>query len=55
MGGAETGDEEGTDEEKEGDRHPPHVRSPPTFQLWLRLRLLHFFLAVVEVDMIIQN
>jgi len=24
-------------EEKEGDRYPPHVRSPPTFQPWLRL------------------
>ena len=37
MGGAITGDGEGTKEEKEGDRHPPHVRSPPTFQPWLCL------------------
>jgi len=34
MGEAITGD---GDEEKEGDWHPPHVRAPPTFQLWLRL------------------
>ena len=30
MGGAITGDEKRTQEEKEGDRHPPHVKSPPT-------------------------
>jgi len=29
VGGAITGDGEGTEEEKEGDRHPPNVRSPP--------------------------
>ena len=37
MGGAITGDEEGTEVEKEGDRHPPDVISPPTFQPRLRL------------------
>ena len=25
------------EEEKEWDRYPAHVRSPPTFQPWLRL------------------
>jgi len=39
MGGAITGDEEGTGVEKEGDRHPPDVTSPPTFQPRLRLWL----------------
>ena len=39
MGGAITGGEEGTDVEKEGDRHPPDVISPPTFQPRLRLWL----------------
>jgi len=34
MGGAITGDGKGAEEEKEGNRHPPHVRSPPTCQLW---------------------
>ena len=34
--GWSTGDGEGRDEEMEGDRHPPHVRSNPTFQRWLR-------------------
>jgi len=29
MGGAITGDWEWMDTEMEGDRHPPHVRSPP--------------------------
>ena len=24
---------------KDGDWYPPHVRSPPTFQPWLRLRM----------------
>jgi len=24
-------------ERKKGDRHPPDIRSPPTFQRWLRL------------------
>ena len=28
-----------TEEEKKGDRYPSNVRSPPTFQPWLRLRL----------------
>ena len=28
MGGATVGDGEGREEEKEGDRHPPQVRSP---------------------------
>ena len=37
MGAATTGDGEGTGEEKELDWHPPHVRSSPTFQSWLRL------------------
>jgi len=37
MGGAVTGDAEGMGEVKEGDRHPPHVRTPPTFQPWLNL------------------
>ena len=27
------GDGEGTDAEKEGDRHPPHLRSPPNFSV----------------------
>jgi len=30
LGEAIRGDGKGTDEEKEG--HPPHARSPPTFQ-----------------------
>ena len=30
--GAKTGDGEGTEEVKVGERLPPHVRSPPTFQ-----------------------
>ena len=40
MAGAITGDGEGTGEKEEGDRQvrPLHVGSPPTFQLWLRLR-----------------
>jgi len=25
------GDGEGTEEETEGDQHPPHLRSPPNF------------------------
>jgi len=33
--------EEGMEEEKKGDRHPPHsphtMKSPPTFQPWLRV------------------
>jgi len=38
VGGATTGlDGKGTDEEKEEDRHPPHVRSAPTFQPRLRI------------------
>ena len=36
MGGAIRGDGKKAEEEKEEDRHPPHVRSPPTFQPWLR-------------------
>jgi len=28
------GDGKGTEDEKEGDRHLPHARSPPTFQPW---------------------
>jgi len=32
-----TGDRDGTEEEKEGDRCPPNLTSPPTFQSWLRL------------------
>jgi len=28
MGGAMTGDGEGTEGKNEGDQHPPHVRSP---------------------------
>jgi len=35
--GAITGDGEGIEQEMEGDRHPPHVRSPPTFQPWWHL------------------
>ena len=38
MGGAITGDGEGTEEEKERDPRSPHVRSLPTLQPWLRLR-----------------
>jgi len=34
MGGAITGDGKGAEEEKEGNRHTSHVRSPPTCQLW---------------------
>ena len=30
-------DDEGTEEEMEGDRHPAHVRSPPTYEPWLHL------------------
>ena len=37
MGEAITGDWEETEDEKGGHRHPPHVRSPPTFQPWLHL------------------
>jgi len=33
------GDGETTVEEKKGDRHAPHARSPPTFQPWLRPRI----------------
>jgi len=33
------GDGETTTEEKKGDRHAPHARSPPTFQPWLRPRI----------------
>jgi len=46
MGGAITGDGEGADEEKVGDRHPPHMRSPPTFQPCLRLRCKSVPMAV---------
>jgi len=31
MGGAMVGDGKGTEEEKEGDRHPLHARTPPLF------------------------
>ena len=41
MGEATTGDGEATEEGREGDRHPPHVRSPPTFQPLLRLSILN--------------
>jgi len=38
MGGAITGNREGTEEEKEGIAiHSPHMRSPPIFQLCLSL------------------
>jgi len=37
RGGAMRIDEEGMKEEKIGDRYPPHLMSPPTFQQWLRL------------------
>ena len=37
RGGALRVDEEGMKEEKIGDRYPPHLMSPPTFQQWLRL------------------
>ena len=37
MGEAIAGDGDGTEEEKEGDRHLLHVSSPPTFQPWLHL------------------
>ena len=30
-------DGKGTEEEKKGDQHPSHARSPPTFQPWLRI------------------
>jgi len=43
MGGAITGDGEGTEEKKEGDRYSPNLGSAPTFQpfqpclhLWFR-------------------
>ena len=36
MSGAITGDGEGMEDEEEGERHPPHVRSTPTFQRWSR-------------------
>ena len=42
MSEATTGDGGGTKKEKAGDRHPRHVRYPPTFQRWLRLSLLFF-------------
>jgi len=35
MGEAITGDGEGTEEERKEGRYPPHVKSPPTFPLWL--------------------
>jgi len=38
VGGAIRGDGKKAEEEKEEDRHPPHARSPPTFQPWLRQR-----------------
>jgi len=39
LQGITSEEEEGIQEEKEGDRHPAHMRSPPTFQP--RLRLCH--------------
>jgi len=42
RGGVKVGDGKGMDEEKEGDLYPPHLRSSPTFQPWLRLRFTLF-------------
>jgi len=39
LQGITSEEEEGIEEEKEGDRHTAHMRSPPTFQS--RLRLCH--------------
>ena len=39
TGGATAGDGEVTEEGKEGDRHPPLVGSPPTFQPWFIFRI----------------
>ena len=37
KGGAIRGDGKRTEDEKEGNRHLAHARSPPTVQPWLRL------------------
>jgi len=37
VSGIIVGDVKGTEEEKKKDYHPPHLRSPPTFQPWLSL------------------
>ena len=39
-----------TGEENEGDWHPPHVRSPPTFQPWLCLWWTTDFDGLLIVD-----
>jgi len=41
---------EGTEVEKERDRHPPHVRSPPTFQPWICFCRTHQFSYQRQTD-----
>ena len=51
MGGAITeGGGEGTEEEEEGNQHPPHVRSTPTSQPWLRLWTVTWILDSKKVS-----
>jgi len=51
MNGAITeGGGEGTEEEEEWNRHPPQVRSTPTFQPWLRLWTVTWILDSKKVS-----
>jgi len=47
VSGLIVGDVKGTEEEKEKDHHPPHLKSPPTFQPWLSLGF-HPWINVLE-------
>ena len=49
LGGAVAGDGEGAEEEKKVDRHPTHLRSRPTLQLWLHLWQVIEFITVHSV------